>query len=74
MAKKMTKQLEHLIDRFYKKLDAAQDARNDVMEYLQDHYDIDTNAYCETLSSEYDWCFGIDVSSIQELIEENNND
>ena len=39
---KVTKKLEELLEKASKKLDAAQDARSEVMDYLEEHYGIDT--------------------------------
>lgn len=64
----MDKELQKLIDDFNKKLAEAQDARSEVMYYLEDKYDIDTREEYETLEDECDWCYGIDIRGIEKLI------
>lgn len=64
----MDKELQELIDNFHKKLAEAQDARAEVMDYLEEKYDIDTREYWEELEDEHDWCYGIDISGVVYLI------
>ena len=64
----MDKELRKLIDDFNKKLAEAQDARSEVMDYLEEKYDIDTREEYETLEDECDWCYGIDIRGIEKLI------
>ena len=45
---KVTKELERLLARAAKKLDAAQDARSDVDDYLEEHYGINTKEEYKT--------------------------
>lgn len=66
---KVTKKLEELLAKASKKLDAAQDARNEVMYYLEEHYGIDTRDEYEEIEDQCTWCFGIDKNSVRELIE-----
>lgn len=65
---KVTKELERLLTRASKKLDAAQDARLDVMDYLEVHYGINTREKYETMEDQCTWCYGIDENSVRELI------
>lgn len=66
---KVTKKLEELLAKASKKLDAAQDARSEVMYYLEEHYGIDTGDEYEKIEDQCTWCFGIDKNSVRELIE-----
>ena len=66
----MDKNLQKLIENFNKKLEAAQDARSEVMDYLEEKYDIDTRAEYETLEDECNWCYGIDIRGLESLISE----
>ena len=67
---KVTKKLEELLAKASKKLDAAQNARSEVMDYLEGHYGIDTRDEYEKIEDQCTWCFGIDKDSVRELIEE----
>lgn len=67
---KVTKKLEELLAKASKKLDAAQNARSEVMDYLEEHYGIDTRDEYEKIEDQCTWCFGIDKDSVRELIEE----
>ena len=64
----MDKKLQELIKEFNRKLEEAQDARSEVMEYLEEEYEIDTYEECETLEDENIWCYGIDVEAVERLI------
>lgn len=70
----MNEELQKLIEDFNKKLTEAQEAREKVMEYLEDNYDIDTIENWESLEDEQDWCYGIDVDGVERLINENVNE
>ena len=69
----MDKELQELIDNFNKKFAEAQDARAEVMDYLEEKYDIDTNENWEELENDYEWCYGIDIDGIEYLINEVTN-
>ena len=64
----MDNKLQELIADFNKKLSEAQDARSEVMAYLEDEYGIDTDYEYETLEDECDWCYGIDMRGVEKLI------
>ena len=66
---KVTKKLEELLEKASKKLDAAQDARSEVMDYLEEHYGIDTREEYEEIEDQGTWCYGIDKDSVRKLIE-----
>ena len=66
---KVTKKLEELLEKASKKLDAAQDARSEVMDYLEEHYGIDTREEYEEIEDRCTWCYGIDKDSVRKLIE-----
>lgn len=66
---KVTKKLEELLTKASKKLDAAQDARSEVMDYLEEHYGIDTREEYEKLEDQCTWCYGIDEDSVRKLVE-----
>lgn len=65
---KVTKELERLLARAAKKLDAAQNARSDVEDYLEEHYGINTKEEYETIEDPCTWCFGINGDNVRELI------
>ena len=65
----MDKELKELIMDFHKKLEMAQDARDEVMNYLEEKYNIDTIEESETIEDELSWCYGIDVDAIAKLID-----
>ena len=66
----MDKKLNKLIGNFHKKLEEAQDSRSEVMDYLEEHYDIDTREECETIEDSLTWCYAIDVDAVEKLIQE----
>ena len=66
---KVTKKLEKLLAKASKKLDAAQDARSEVMDYLEERYGINTREEYETMEDQCTWCDGINEDSVRELIE-----
>lgn len=70
---RVTKELERLLARAAKKLDAAQNARSDVDDYLEEHYGINTKEEYEKIEDSCTWCFGIDEDNVRELIEEKKN-
>lgn len=45
------------------------DARSEVMDYLEEHYGIDTREECEEIEDQCTWCYGIDKDSVRKLIE-----
>lgn len=65
----MDEKLQKLIENFNKKLEEAKDARSEVMDYLNEEYDIDTDKEYDTIEDECDWCYGIDDSGVKMLIE-----
>jgi hypothetical protein len=66
----MDEYLKELIVNFEKKLTEAQEARQEVMDYLEDNYDIDTRGKWEELEDGNDWCYGIDIDEVERLIDE----
>ena len=64
----MNKELQNLIKNFNEKFEAAQDARYEVMDYLEEMYGIDTREESETIEDNLSWCYGIDVEAIEKLI------
>lgn len=70
----MDEKLQELIKNFEKKLSEAQDARQEVMDYLEDNYDIDTRENWETLELETNWCYDIDTDGIKYLIEQSEKE
>ena len=65
----MKKELQELIRKFNQKLEEAQDARSEVMDYLEEHYDIDTRAESDTIEDSLTWCYGIDEDAVVKLID-----
>ena len=70
----MNEYLQELIKNFEKKLSEAQDARQEVMDYLEDNYDIDTRENWETLELETNWCYDIDTDGVKYLIEQSESE
>ena len=70
----MDEKLQELIRDFEKKLSEAQDARQEVMDYLEDYYDIDTRENWETLELETNWCYDIDTDGVKYLIEQSESE
>ena len=68
----MNKKLQKLIENFNKKFEAAQDARSEVMDYLEERYGIDTREESQTIEDEVSWCYGIDVGAVEKLISKSN--
>ena len=66
----MDEKLQELIRDFEKKLSEVQDARQEVLDYLEDNYDIDTRENWEELEDEHNWCYGIDTDGVKYLIEQ----
>ena len=66
---KVTKKLEELLAKASKKLDSAQDAKSEVMDYLEEHYGIDTREEYKEIEDQYTWCYGIDEDNVRKLIE-----
>lgn len=66
----MDNELIALIGNFYQKFEEARDAWSEVMDYLEEHYDIDTRDESETIEDSLTWCYGIDVDAVEKLIEE----
>ena len=63
------KALEKMIDDFHNKLSIAQDARREIMDYLEEHYEIDET--CEVameIQDELNWCYGINSRHVDRLI------
>ena len=70
----MEEELQKLIEDFNKKFEEAKDARSEVMAYLEEQYDIDTRKEYETMEDACDWCYGIDTSGVEMLIEKAKSD
>lgn len=66
----MDNELITLIGNFYQKFEEAQDARSEIMDYLEEHYDIDTRNESGIIEDSLVWCYGIDVDAVEKLIEE----
>ena len=66
---KITKKLENMLVKASKKLEEAQDSRDEVINYLEEHYGIDTHEYSELLEDNDIWCYGINNDKVRELIE-----
>lgn len=63
------KTLEKMIDNFHNKLSIAQDARIEIMYYLEEHYEIDeTYEVAMEIQDELNWCYGIDCRHVDRLI------
>jgi hypothetical protein len=64
----MDKKLQELIYSFNNRLAEAQDARLEVMNYLEENYDIDVVMDQDILEDDGDWCYGIDIEGVENLI------
>lgn len=62
------RKLNRLISIFNDKLDEARDTRADVMSYIEQKYNIDTDENYESLEDNTDWCYGIDEYHLKKLI------
>ena len=63
------KTLEKMIDNFHNKLSIAQDARREIMYYLEEHYEIDeTYEVATEIQDELNWCYGINIEHMDRLI------
>lgn len=63
------KTLEKMIDNFHNKLSIEQDARREIMYYLEEHYEIDeTYEVAMEIQDELNWCDGIDSKHVDRLI------
>lgn len=65
----MDEKLQGLISDFEDKLSEAQAARYAVLYYLEDEYEINVRSN-DYIDDEYDWCYGLDIDAIEELINE----
>lgn len=66
----MEKKLQKLIEKFNRTLEAAQDARAEIIDYLEEKYDITNSDVINYIEDKLDWCYGIDISHIESLIKE----
>lgn len=66
----MTNELKELIKKANEKLSEAQAARAEVIEYLEEHYDITDSSMYEYFEDECDWCYGLNERKINVAIEE----
>ena len=64
----MDKKLQELLYDFNRKFAEAQDARLEIMNYLEENYDIDVVMEQDILEDENDWCYGIDIEGVEKLI------
>lgn len=63
------KTLEKMIDNFHNKLSIAEDARREIMYYLEEHYEIDeTYEVATEIQDELNWCYGINIEHMDRLI------
>lgn len=70
---KHTKKLDNLISKLDKKLSEAQQVKDELLDYLEYRYGIDTAEYIDYIDNENDWCYGVCVDSIEKLINERMN-
>lgn len=65
----MPKELEELLKEFNEALSKAQGLRRGILDYIEEHYNIDADdIYYDYLEDEYEWCYGINESNLEELI------
>ena len=64
----MDEKLKVLIKNFNKKFEEAQDARTEVLDFLEEKYGIDTREESDTIEESCSWCYGLDVAAIEKLI------
>jgi hypothetical protein len=63
------KKLEKMIYNFHNKLSIAQEARREIMYYLENHYEIDeTYEVAMEIQDELNWCYGINSEHVDRLI------
>lgn len=66
---KVTKELERLLSKASKALDKAQEARQEVLDYLEDKYGIEATDYNQYFEDECTWCYGLNERYIRKEIE-----
>jgi hypothetical protein len=66
----MTKELQELIKKANETLSEAQAARTEVIDYLEEHYDITDISGYDYFEDECDWCYGLNVEKINMAIEQ----
>lgn len=65
----MTNELKELIKKANEKLSEAQAARAEVIDYLEEHYDITDISGYDYFEDECDWCYGLNERKINMAIE-----
>ena len=60
------RELRRLLDVFNEKLNEAQRARGELVDYLEGKYEIHGSE--EEIEDRCDWCFGVDEEVIKELV------
>ena len=66
----MTNELKELINKAKKALDEAQAARSEVINYLEEYYDITDISGYDYFEDECDWCYGLNEEKINMAIEQ----
>lgn len=62
--------LDSLLQTFFEKFDEARSARWDILEFLENEYDVEMADSDNCASDENIWCFGLDADKIKKLIKE----
>lgn len=65
---KMPEELEILLTNASKKLDEAQKAKDEVLDYLEENYGLDIEENSQTVEDSLTWCYGLDRNAIEKLI------
>lgn len=59
--------LEKLIKEFYEHFNKAQELRRRIMDHIECEYEIDVNEHWEDFEESNDWCYGINLNTIDEV-------
>lgn len=59
--------LEKLIKEFYEHFNKAQGLRRRIMDHIECEYEIDVNEHWEDFEESNDWCYGINLNTIDEV-------
>ena len=65
------KTLEHLVEEFYEHFNKAQELRRKIMDHIEDEYDVDVNEHWEDFEDSCDWCYGINLNTIDQVDNKN---
>ena len=62
------KKLDRLISDFYIAFEKAQALRHQIMDYIEEQYDIDANEHYADFEDGFDWCYGLNQFAIDDVV------